>query len=99
MTKLTEMEKACILLMGKEGELTTAAKTPEDMKCDNMTYATLEEFPYASKIVRGVHSSLIKKGLVDLWRRDTGLPWDPDPDLYSLTDEGVDTYFENREQS
>ena len=99
MTKLTEMEKACILLMGKEGELTTEAKTPEDMKCDNMTYATLEEFPYDSKIVRGVLSSLIKKGLVDLWRRDTGLPWDHDPDLYSLTDEGGDTYFENREQS
>ena len=32
MNKLPELEKACILLMGKEGELTTEAKTPEDMK-------------------------------------------------------------------
>ncbi len=99
MTKLTEMEKACLLVMGKEGEEVTGATTAEDMKGDNMTCVTLEEFPYDSKTVRGVLSSLIKKGLADLERRDTGWPSDPDPDLFSLTREGIDTYFENKEQS
>ena len=78
--------------MGKEGKENTDAETAEDMKNDNMSYCSLKDFPYDSKIVRGVLSSLIKKRLVCFEKGAFSRP-----DQFSLSDAGVDKYFENRE--
>ena len=89
MTHLTEMEKTCIAIMGKEGEQCVGATCADDMLCDNMSFAELSDFPFDSKVVRGVISSLIKKGLAVYEPR---MPLDTD--LYFLSYRGIELYWQ-----
>lgn len=91
MTNLTEMETACILVMGKEGELCVGASCAADMIDDNMSLAAIEDFPFDSKIARGVLSSLIKKGLAV---HEPRMP--DDTDLFFLSDDGIVAYWNER---
>lgn len=91
MANLTEMETACILVMGEEGKLCISATCAEDMMDDNMSYADINDFPFDSKIARGVLSSLIKKGLAV---HEPRMP--DDTDLFFLSDDGIVAYWNER---
>ena len=91
MTALTEMEKACVLIMGHAGYSTVSATCAEDIMDDNMTFADITDFPFPPKIVRGVISSLIKKDMAVYFPRDD------DADLYCLADDGIRAFWEMKE--
>jgi len=88
MIKLTDMEKACVLVMGSAGVGEMDDRTAEEIIDDNMCMADLSDFPFDASVVRGVISSLIKKGLAVYFPRDD------ETDLYWLTDNGVRAFFE-----
>jgi hypothetical protein len=87
MTNLTEMETICLNVMGDF----TSYDTLEETLDDNMCCATLRDFPIERSQVRGVLSSLIKKGLCFF---DDGEDYgDGVPSVWWLTDLGVETYW------
>jgi len=91
MTALTEMERACVLIMGHAGYSSSGTASAEEMMDDNMTFADITDFPFAPKIVRGVISSLIKKDMAVYFHRPD------DTDLYCLTDDGIKSFWEMKE--
>lgn len=86
--QLTELEAACLNTMAREGRDCTGATNADEMIEDNMTIASLEDFGIDPKVVRGVLTSLIKKGLCAYDRGDFDKP-----PVWYLTEDGINTYW------